>query len=343
MEVRPRMSDDTRNEIQSAIHGLPHESRNAAVELWHDWKAVGLYLLSTEAHVYAFSIAANVLLSFFPFLLVMIALCRHVLEWPAAELSIYVAIRDYFPGSTGQFLAYNLKVAADNSRRLEWLSVLLLLFTANGIFLPLEVALNRAWGVTQNRSLLKNQAVSMGLIFGCGFLVLASTGIAGIGQFLWTGVTGQTMESLQQAVTNRYELHWAPMPVVAVLKVVTIPITLLILFLVYWLLPNAKVPWRLILPRAIVIGLLLEALKVINLAIWPWVYSKFQREYGPFVNSVTILIWSFVAALLVLAGADWSARRARIRQWEQENPVTNGVPTDVTNGDRIGAETLPSP
>ena len=53
-------------------------------------------------------------------------------------------------------------------------SILLLFFTANGIFEPLEVALNRAWGITQNRSFFSNQLISLGLIFLCGGLVLLS-------------------------------------------------------------------------------------------------------------------------------------------------------------------------
>jgi len=47
-------------------------------------------------------------------------------------------------------------------------SVFLLLFTANGIFEPLEVALNRAWGIAKNRSFVKNQIISLALIFACG-------------------------------------------------------------------------------------------------------------------------------------------------------------------------------
>jgi uncharacterized BrkB/YihY/UPF0761 family membrane protein len=66
------------------------------------------------------------------------------------------------------------------------------------------------------------------------------------------------------------------------------------------------------LPRAAVIAVILELLKELNLAIWPWVRMKFQREYGYFVDSITILTWSFFAGLIVLAGADWSARRARV-------------------------------
>ncbi len=86
---------------------------------------------------------------------------------------------------------------------------------------------------------------------------------------------------------------------------------MLILFLVYWRLPNAKVPAMQVLPRATVIAVVLEALKWLNLAIWPWVRMKFMHEYGGFVDSITVLTWSFFAGLIVLAGADWSARRAR--------------------------------
>ena len=36
---------------------------------------------------------------------------------------------------------------------------------------------------------------------------------------------------------------------------------------------------------------------------------KFQNEYGPFNYSVSIVIFSLLTALLVLAGAEWSARK----------------------------------
>ena len=60
---------------------------------------------------------------------------------------------------------------------------------------------------------------------------------------------------------------------------------------------------------AILVGLALELLKYINLLTWPFLKAKLQKEYGPFYISVTIILWSFVSAMIVLAGADWSARR----------------------------------
>ena len=115
------------------------------------------YLSGTEVHVYALAISASVLLSFFPFLNVMLSLCRNVLHSRAAEDAIYLALNDYFPGELAGFLKRNLI----GQGRLQVTSMILLLFTANGIFEPSEVALNRAWGDTVNRSYLKNQVIAL--------------------------------------------------------------------------------------------------------------------------------------------------------------------------------------
>src|SRR5947207_6902542 len=126
------------------------------------------YWMQTEVHVYAFSVAANVLLSFFPFLIVMLSFSRRVFGERAAVDAIDLALRDYFPDSLGQFLHRNLP----NTGPVAAVSIVLLLFTANGIFEPLEVALNRIWGISKNRSFFRNQIVSLGLIFSCGVLAL---------------------------------------------------------------------------------------------------------------------------------------------------------------------------
>jgi YihY family inner membrane protein len=284
------------------------EIRSALGELKADSRQIARYVLSTESHVYAFAIAANVLLSFWPFMLVLIALLRNVLGWPAAVTALYATIQDYFAGATGEFLTYNLETITQWRRRVEWLSMLLLLFTANGIFLPLEVALNRAWGVKENRSLWKNQAVSMGLIFVCGALALFSAALTGAGVQVWEAFFGQAGTS-------------APWAIRLIAKAASLPVTILVLFLIYVYLPNTLVPKRAILARVAVVGLILETLKWINLAIWPWLFRKFDREFGVFKHSVTILTWSFLAAMVVLAGAEWIAWRTR--QEQAKSPIVS--------------------
>src|ERR1041385_6258412 len=168
------------------------------------------YWSQTEVHVYAFSVAANVLLAFFPFLIVMMSLSRVFFSQPTTLAAIDLALRDYFPDALGNFLQRNLpqrgrieivslilllftangifqplEVALNHvwgirknrnffHNQLEIESLILLLFTANGIFQPLEVALNHVWGIRKNRNFFHNQLVSLGLILVCGALALVS-------------------------------------------------------------------------------------------------------------------------------------------------------------------------
>src|SRR5665213_4277789 len=58
------------------------------------WRPTVRYLSQTEVHVYALSIGASVLLSFFPFLIVMLTLIRDVFHFPAAERALILALGD---------------------------------------------------------------------------------------------------------------------------------------------------------------------------------------------------------------------------------------------------------
>lgn len=254
--------------------------------LWPEVKPTLQFWAETEVHVYSFSVAANVLLSFFPFLIVMTSIIRYALHWFSVEKGIYIGLQDYFAGETGAFLVRNLQMAVyTNGKALSWVSMLLLLFTANGIFMPLEVAFNRIWGIKKNRSFLKNQLISQGLILGCGFLWLATS----------------------VAAAPVIKIGWLS---AIVYKIASLPITIGIVFLTYWLLPNGKIPPLLVLVASVFVGLAIEAMKLLNMLIWPWLFAKMTYEYGPFGHSVTILLWSFIFSMLVLGGAEWSARKA---------------------------------
>jgi membrane protein len=254
------------------------------------------YLMQTEVHVFAFSISAGILLSFFPFMTLMLSLCRYVFKWKDSVNAIYFALQDYFPDVFGQFLRRNLEATVESRGPVQIVSLILLFFTASGIFEPLEVALNRAWKCPSNRSYFKNQLVSLGLMFACGALMLLSVTL--------TALDSEFLKGSHKPIASGAGL--------ILFKLAAIPTSMLLLFLIYWLLPNCKVPALKIIWPAILVGLLLELLKYINLLTWPYLRTKLALEYGPFVYSVTIILWGFLAAMLVLAGAEWTARRSRI-------------------------------
>jgi len=252
--------------------------------------------MQTEVHVHAFSIAANILLSFFPFLIVMVSLCRYVFHWRAASEAVYFAVGDFFPDQMGDFIERNLRATVASRGPIQMVSILLLLFTANGIFEPMEVALNRVWGCSENRSYLRNQVVSLGLIFACGALAMISTLFTALNTEMLAGILGSN--GLMPGVLGHVAF-----------KIAAIPFSIFALFLIYWILPNCPVRSLQILPAAVAVGVLLELLKYVNLLTWPWFRVKLQHEYGPFQYSVATVLWGFLASMLILAGAEWSSRR----------------------------------
>jgi membrane protein len=286
------------------LHQGPHVRVRSWQALWASvWPSIR-FLFQTEAHVYAFAVAANILISFFPFLVAMITLCQSVLHWRAAVDVIMQTLSNYFPENFGVPFRYYLFNPVFR-KTFSWISVLLLLFTANGIFVPLEVAFNRIWRVKQNRSFLRNQAVSYGLIFVCGVLVLTSVSVTAL--------------NVQYLTSKFGESHFGAVLQSILFRAVALPITMLMIFLIYWLLPNTKIPVRRLIPASFAVAVLLEISKYLNILTWPWLRAKLYNEVPPFIQSISIILWSFVATMIVLAGAEWSAR-VTVETLENDDP-----------------------
>src|SRR5580692_11513587 len=131
------------------------------------------YLLRTDVHTFAFSVAANSILSFFPFVVLMMTVIRRVFHSRVMSDVIIELLRDYLPAGQ-EFVIRNLNSMVNSRQRVQFASLVILLVTSSGVFLPLEVALNRIWHFDTNRSYLGNQVVSFGLAFACGALALLS-------------------------------------------------------------------------------------------------------------------------------------------------------------------------
>jgi membrane protein len=277
------------------FHQAPPMRVRSLRALWKSVRPTISFLMETQVHVFAFAVAANVLISFFPFLMVMILICRSVFHWEAAVNAIYFAVTDYFPSTFNATpMTTLLDWAARRQHGVSWFALLLLLFTANGIFEPLEVALNRVWHVTRNRSFLRNQVLGLGLVFLCGALTLASVCVAAADlRFLQSSLVKSSLAGGLGFVS---------------FKIVSLPLLMLMIFLIYWILPNRRIPIRRIIPAAVIVGVLLEVLKYVNVLTWPWLRAKLALETPPFVQSISIILWAFCAAMLILAGAEWSAR-----------------------------------
>ncbi len=145
-----------------------------------------------------------------------------------------------------------------------------------------------------------NQLISLGLAVVVGILAMASVAITTAQNSFFTLLFFGHVDNF----VFRFLTHF-------LLQISAVVLSVTLFFLVYWILPNRKLPARAVLPSAIVTGLLWELAKFAYVAALPWL--DFRAVYGPFATSVGLMLWAFLTGLLMLAGAHYSATRYTLR------------------------------
>jgi YihY family inner membrane protein len=248
------------------------------------------FLTTCEAHTYAYSVAANAILALVPFLVLLITIAHLTRSWPAEQM-IYQLVAEYLP-------AGGLELKGDlwsltRHRGVQVFSLVILAISSSGVFLPLEVALNGVWGFAKNRSYLRNQLMSLALVASCAGLAYAAVVFAA---------------AVKAALVDPIHFVWLSSVLnFLVMKIFAVPMTILSFWLVFWWVPNGKVPLLQVFAPAFYTGLLAEVLKIVFTLILPLL--DFQKAYGRiFWLPVTLLVWTYAGAMLLLFGASLSAR-----------------------------------
>jgi membrane protein/epoxyqueuosine reductase len=279
---------------------------------WYRWRKDGValvnYLLDSEVHTFAFSVAANAILSFIPFMVLLYKLAKFVFKSPTMIAVVTDTIRYFFPVSPGnEDLIASLLTKAAFGNGVQVLSLVMILISCTGIFLPLEVALNQAWGVTKSRNYLHNQVIAFGLAILMVVLALAAILLsAWERQILAVIFLGNTDNFVFQGINYIW------------LAATTGAASILFFFSIYWLLPNRKIPPRQVMRTSIYTGLIWLVSKYLFVLILP--HLDLRSIYGGFNITVGILFWSYVSGLILFAGAQFSV--ARLAEVDSEKPQT---------------------
>jgi membrane protein len=275
---------------------------------WFLWRSNGTalvrYLLDSEVHTFAFSVAANAILSFIPFVVLMYTLAHWVFRSAAMERVIGQMV-DYFFPSNQQFVQKYLYVVALH-QGVQIFGLVMIIVACTGIFLPLEVALNQAWGVSKSRNYLHNQTIAFGLA-----LLMVVLGTASV--FINASAQDALAFIFFQHVDNFVFKSIAYVLMAATTGVASI----LFFFSIYWLLPNRKVPWRPVFRTAIITGVIWLVSKYVFVAFLP--YLDLQALYGPFYVSVGLLFWAYTSGLIMFAGAQFSVTHLKDFEVEKDS------------------------
>jgi membrane protein len=288
--------------IETTVGGAP-APEPAKLSKWYHWRRHGTaliaYLLDSEVHTFAFSVAANAILSFIPFVVLMYTLALSVFH-SQAMVDVIGAMVNYFFPTTAEpnWLARNMEAAAALSSRhgVQAFSLVVILISCTGIFLPLEVALNQAWGVAKSRNYLFNQTVAFGLalvmvVLGMGSVALNASGRAVLAFIFFQHTDNFVFNGLSSMM----------------LTLTTGVAVILFFFCVYWILPNRKVPVMPVLRVSIVTGIIWLLAKAAFIVVLP--HLDLKSVYGAFYVSVGLLLWAYISGLILFAGAQFSVSR----------------------------------
>jgi membrane protein len=297
---------DARNDAAVEVPRAADVPQPATRSKWYRWRRDGTalvtYLLDSEVHTFAFSVAANAILSFIPFIALLYALSDKVFHSKMME-DVVIAMVNYFFPVDQDFMARNLPALASHVG-VQLFSLIMILVACTGIFLPLEVALNQAWGVTRSRNYLHNQVIA----FGLAILMVA----LGMGSVLLNAAARGVLSVIFVHQTNitfiDFVLHITYQGTSFILLAATTGVAcILFFFSIYWLLPNRKVPWRHVLSTSIYTGVIWLVAKYILELLLP--HMHLINLYGPFHVSVGLLFWAYISGLILFAGAQFSVAR----------------------------------
>jgi len=278
------------------------QNQPVAVSKWYRWRKSGValvdYLLDAEVHTYAFSVAANAIISFIPLIVLLYTIALSVFRSQEMVKVVNKIVEEFLPTTAKQgnqdFLTYWLETVAAAHHGIQALSVLMILISCTGIFLPLEVALNQAWGVTRSRNYLSNQLVAFGLAIWMVFLAMGSV----------------LLSTWQRQLLGLLFFHHTENFVFAGISYLWLAATtgvasILFFFSIYWLLPNRHIPPRQVIRTSIITGIVWLAAKEGFVAVLP--HLDLKALYGPFYVSVGLLFWAYISGLILFAGAQLSA------------------------------------
>jgi membrane protein len=269
------------------------------------WKGfLGFY--TSDNLTYAASIAYYALLSLFPFFLLAFALLGRAAANSKDRVAVLEFVLQYFP-SQFDFITKQLDAFGSGGVSVGIAGTIALVWGALGVFGAISTAVNYAWGVEKQRSFWKHKLFSFvmllvaGLILLCTLLLITASQVVGA-----TWFAGVLARFPGLAVLRGFAVRHA-----------TTLLFILVVGLIYYFVPNAKVRFRDVWIGAFITGVLWKG----ALEGFSWYMrdmSRFTRVNGSIAAVVVFLVWVYVQAVILLYGVEFTAAYARLRRGRPE-------------------------
>lgn len=277
------------------------------------WRAL-VRLLNGNDLTHAAAISFYALLSFFPFLLLIISLLGSIAVDDADRLAVLGFVFRYFPTRL-DFVTTQLDAFREMRLQVGVAGGLALMWASLGVFGAITSAVNDAWGADTQRSFLKHRLVS--------FLMLAAGGGTMIVALLFVSAVQMVETSWFGALLQQFA--WLrPLETLAFRYAATILLILAVGPLFYFV-PNVKTRFRDVWLGAILTGVLWR----VTLGGFSQLVGSSGRltmVHGSIAAVVVFLLWIYVSSVILMFGVEFTAAHARLRTRRRDEMPAGATP-----------------
>lgn len=257
---------------------------------------------------FASSIAYYALLSFFPFVLLLLTVLGRLAIGMNNETLVHMVMRAL--PSHFDFVINQIEELSTSHLERGIVGTVVLFWAALGFFGAITSAVNHAWGVDKPHGFFKHKLIAAIMLLIAALLMFAALSIVSFAEVVETQWFASVLERFPELVTLQGFL----------IRNAATPLFVLIVGLIYYFVPNAKVRLRDVWWGAILAGGLWRA----AFAAFSWYVRDFSRfsVHGSITAVVVFLVWVYLSAVILLYGAEVSAAHARLRKHlPQESPA----------------------
>ena len=250
----------------------------------------------------AAGVAYYAILSLFPLTVGLLFVFSLILGSGSFEDELVDFFQTYFPGSD-ELLAQNIQAVQGVRGVLGVIGVIGLFWTASAMFGAISRAVNRAWDIHEDRPFYIDKVRNLLMSCGVGMLFLMSVSATAFLQILGR-IDLPGLGRLDFLEHGGINLLTRPLPFI---------FTLCIFLMVYRYVPNTQTHWRYIWPGALVAAIAFEVGKSL-FVFYLENFADYAKVYGSLGSVVAFLAWTYISALILIAGAELSSEYGRMRE-----------------------------
>ena len=250
------------------------------------------------------------LFSMFPFLLSLVALAGLVIDDPATLLkTLTERMQGFLPGDAVGLLEGYIDLTLRNADPSVLVFAVLATFWSGWAAADAIVkAVNRAYELQETRPWWKLWGISVLMVLGF-VLVVVSLALVVFGPEV--GGYLQSLIGLPETLLALWDvLRWA-----GAFLAVSLAHALL-----YYVAPNAEVPFKWITPGGFAATVLILVASV-GLNVWVANMGRYDQVYGQVGAIMVLMLWLYVTGLMVLVGAEVNAVLARAAEERKDTKI----------------------